>query len=291
MSKVQPVRRPQAVKKRSQAKPSSLRFFIFAILALILGSLVMGFNIYASRPGSDPLAVEITPNPVSTLPEIKIAPPQPLDVPTVGGVDFISSSQKRYAITPLVGIVSGHRGYDPGAVCPDGLTEAELNYRVALEVVDLLQRQGVSADLLEEFDPRLTGYLADALVSIHADSCNIAGATGFKVARVTESAIPEAEDLLVACLNDQYGIYTGLPFHPGSITDDMTNYHAFRETDNRTPGAIIEIGFMLDDRYLLETKPKIIARGIAAGILCFLDNRLAAAPAEQQTVSQTQNPN
>jgi N-acetylmuramoyl-L-alanine amidase len=288
MSKVRSGRRPQAIKKNSSPK-GGLRFFIFAIVALIVASLVMGFNIYAARPEGDLLTAEPTSSAPSALPEIKIAPPQPLNVPTVGGVEFISSSQKRYAITPLVGIVSGHRGYDPGAVCPDGLTEAEINYRVALEVVDLLQRQGVNADLLEEFDPRLTGYLADALVSVHADSCNEPGATGFKVARVTESAIPEAEDLLVACLNDLYGVYTGLPFHPGSITDDMTNYHAFRETDNRTPGAIIEIGFMLDDRYLLETKPKIIARGIAAGILCFLDNRLAPAPPGDQTISQTQN--
>ena len=27
---------------------------------------------------------------------------------------------------------------------------------------------------------------------------------------------------------------------------------------------------MLEDRYLLESKPKIVARGVAAGILCFL---------------------
>jgi hypothetical protein len=37
-----------------------------------------------------------------------------------------------------------------------------------------------------------------------------------------------------------------------------------------TPGAIIELGFLLDDRDLLENKPKILARGVAAGILCFL---------------------
>ena len=169
-----------------------------------------------------------------------------------------------------MGIVSGHRGYDPGAVCPDGLTEAEVNYRTALEVIDLLERRGVQAVLLDEFDDRLTGFQADALVSLHADSCMVPGATGFKVARVTDSAIPEAEDKLVACLNQEYGTYTGLPQHPSSITDNMTNYHAFREIDRSTPGAIIELGFLLEDRYLLENKPKILARGVAAGILCFL---------------------
>jgi N-acetylmuramoyl-L-alanine amidase len=157
-------------------------------------------------------------------------------------------------------------------VCDDGLTEAEINYAVAQEVVNLLSRRGVDVvHLLEEFDSNLSGFRADALVSIHADSCNVPGASGFKVARVTDSAIPEAEDRLVACLNQEYGRYTGLPQHPASITDNMTDYHAFREIDSLTPGAIIEIGFLLDNRYLLESKPKIVARGIAAGILCFLE--------------------
>lgn len=173
----------------------------------------------------------------------------------------------------LVGIVSGHSGYDSGAVCPDGLTEAEINKAISLEVIDLLHRTGIDAILLEEFDPRLTGLKADALVSIHADSCNIPGATGFKVARVTDSAIPQAEDALVQCIVQQYANETGLPLHPASVTDDMKKYHAFYEVAPETPGAIIETGFMLDDRYILEKRPKLVARGITAGILCFL-NRL-----------------
>jgi len=171
----------------------------------------------------------------------------------------------------LVGIVAGHSGYDSGAVCPDGLTEAGINKAVSVEVIDLLHRVGMDAILLDEFDPRLTGLQADALVSIHADSCNISGATGFKVARVTLSAIPQKEDQLVACITQEYMAETGLPLHPGSITDSMTNYHAFREIAAKTPGAIIETGFMLDDRHLLESRPKLIARGITNGILCFLN--------------------
>jgi len=171
---------------------------------------------------------------------------------------------------PLVGIVAGHSGYDPGAVCPDGLTEAELNAEVARQVVDLLARKDIETDLLAEYDPRLRGYRADALVSIHADSC-LAGLTGFKVARITLSAIPQAEDRLVDCLKQAYAQNTRLPEHPASITDGMTNYHAFREIASETPGAIIETGFMLEDRALLERKPQVVARGIAEGIVCFLE--------------------
>jgi len=173
---------------------------------------------------------------------------------------------------PLVGIVVGHSGYDPGAVCPDGLTEVEINTQIAEAVVRLLNNQGVKTDLLEEFDSRLTNYEAEALVSIHADSCNVPGATGFKAARVTLSAIPEAEDLLVDCLINEYAKITGLPEHASSITDGMTDYHAFREIASFTPGAIIETGFMLDDRLLLEHNPELVARGISSGILCFLNS-------------------
>ena len=198
----------------------------------------------------------------------------PTDSPSSANAETLSRATATPTRDPkkvLVGIVSGHSGYDSGAVCPDGLTEADINKAVSVEVIDLLHRAGIDAILLEEFDPRLSGLQADALVSIHADSCNIPGATGFKVARVTLSAIPQREDRLVSCITQEYMKETGLPLHPGSITDSMTNYHAFREIAPETPGAIIETGFMLDDRYLLESRPKLIAHGISTGILCFLN--------------------
>jgi N-acetylmuramoyl-L-alanine amidase len=170
-----------------------------------------------------------------------------------------------------VGLVAGHAGYDSGAVCPDGWTEADVNRIIAEEVQSLLERRGYQVDLLQEFDERLSGYRADALVSIHADSCDVPGATGFKVARVTDSRIPAAEDRLVACLYQEYEAVTDMARHPGSITDDMTSYHAFREIDSYTPGAIIETGFLLDDRDIIIERPKLAARGIAAGVVCFLE--------------------
>jgi N-acetylmuramoyl-L-alanine amidase len=173
---------------------------------------------------------------------------------------------------PRVGIVVGHAGYDTGAMCPDGLTEAEVNLAIAQEVAILLSRRRFYVDLLEEYDDRLGGYRADVLISVHADSCDVPGATGFKVARVTDSAIPEDEDRLVSCIYQEYQAVTGLPRHPSSITDDMTSYHAFREIDRYTPGAIIETGFLFDDRDLLTNRPKQAARGIASGVVCFLES-------------------
>jgi N-acetylmuramoyl-L-alanine amidase len=210
--------------------------------------------------------------------EVQITLPDSLAAPTVSAVEDREPGPTE-SDWPLVGIVSGHKGYDPGAVCADGLTEMQINHAIAFEVVDLLNRKRIRADLLDEFDERLTDYQAEALVSIHSDSCNIPGASGFKVARVTDSAIPEAEDLLVACLTQEYATYTGLPYHHASITDGMTGYHAFREINRLTPGAIIETGFLLDDRQILQQKPKIVARGIAAGIICFLETT-STEPAE-----------
>jgi N-acetylmuramoyl-L-alanine amidase len=170
-----------------------------------------------------------------------------------------------------VGIVAGHYESDSGAVCADGLQEATINLDIAARVVAILQYEGYSAELLAEFSPKLEGYQADAFISIHADSCEVPEASGFKVARVSGSAIPESEDRLVNCLIQEYGQATGLRFHKDSITFDMTGYHAFREIDPLTPGAIIELGFLAADRELLTGSSYEVAQGVARGIACFLE--------------------
>ena len=200
-------------------------------------------------------------------------------VPTAAPVDgrpvqAQATSSPSSIVTPVtphkVGVVVGHWQSDAGAVCPDGLTEVDINLDIAQRVVSMLNRAGYDAEILAEFSPQLNGYRAGALVSIHADSCNVPEATGFKVARVSSSMVPQLEDRLVACLSERYGQATGLPFHENSITFDMTEYHAFFEIAADTPAAIIEIGFMAADRALLTRRPDLIARGIYEGIECFL---------------------
>jgi N-acetylmuramoyl-L-alanine amidase len=177
---------------------------------------------------------------------------------------------------PRIGIVAGHWGSDDGASCPDGLTEVEVNLTVAELVVQSLRGLGYRVDLLQEFDERLQGYYADALISIHADSCEYfpdatPPPTGFKVASVVDSFVPEEEQRLVDCLNEAYAARTGLPIHQNSITGHMTGYHTFYTIDGRTPGAIIETGFLLLDRNLLTRHPDIVAQGIVDGIICFVE--------------------
>lgn len=178
---------------------------------------------------------------------------------------------------PRIGIVAGHSGNDSGAVCSDalgGYREVDINLNVASLVREDLVAQGYDVDLLAEFDPRLTGYHALALVSIHADSCEYINdqATGFKVSAAISTKYPEQAARLTTCLRTRYASITGLQFHSGSVTGDMTNYHAFSEISTDTPAAIIETGFMNLDREILTQHPDVIANGIASGILCFVRN-------------------
>jgi N-acetylmuramoyl-L-alanine amidase len=180
-----------------------------------------------------------------------------------------------------VGVVAGHSGLhpdtgyeDPGATCADGLTELEINQTVADLVVKALEAGGLEVDRLLEWDERLFGYRAVALVSIHTDSCIPINeeATGYKVTTALDTVVPDKSQRLASCLVDRYGRATGLKYHPGSITADMTEYHSFREIHNQTPAAVIELGFMYLDRDFLTQQPEKAARGIADAVLCYVNN-------------------
>jgi N-acetylmuramoyl-L-alanine amidase len=173
-----------------------------------------------------------------------------------------------------IGIVAGHSGNDAGAACDDGLTEVSINQDISLRAKTLLERQGYVVDLLEEYDDRLDGYKAMALISLHTDSCSYIdeNATGFKVAASQAGKATEASQTLAACLTARYADRTGLQNHPGSVTWDMTGYHSFSEIDAATPAVIIEMGFLYLDRVFLTQHADQAAQGIAEGILCFSRN-------------------
>lgn len=181
---------------------------------------------------------------------------------------------------PRIGIVSGHWGNDPGAACPDGLTEEKVNLRIATLVEQNLKNEGYEVDLLEEFDKDLTQYQATALVSIHNDSCEYFNneATGFKVAAAMASPYPEKAARLTACLTQRYQATTGMKYHHNTITNDMTGYHAFDEINSVTTAAIIETGFLNLDREILTEHTDVVAKGITLGILCYIRNETIPQP-------------
>ena len=104
--------------------------------------------------------------------------------------------------TPLVslhvGLVVGHWGHgdDVGAVCSEslgGFKEVDINYTIADLTRQYLQAEGVQVDMLKEFDENLDGYQSNALISIHADTCEYIPelGTGFKIAEAAENKRPE----------------------------------------------------------------------------------------------------
>ncbi|MBA4383640.1 MAG: hypothetical protein C0410_02795 [Anaerolinea sp.] len=188
-----------------------------------------------------------------------------------------------------IGIVSGHWKNDSGSLCSNGLTEEQVNLRIASLVQQKLTSEGFQVDLLEEFDSRLSQYKAIALVSIHADSCDFINdaATGYKVAAALDSAYPEKATRLTSCLVDRYGKDTGLQFKTNT-TIDMTSYHAFGEINTETTAAIIETGYLNLDQQILTQKPDVIAQGIVDGLLCFIRNENVTPIQTSQTEIPTQ---
>lgn len=190
--------------------------------------------------------------------------------PQPEGMEPVPTTQKSVRI----GIVSGHwgNGGDPGAVCLDGTNELDVNLKIASLVRQKLEARGYNIDLLQEFDPRLEGYQAALMLSIHNDTCDVidSEATGFKVAASSYSRDKNLTERLSACLEDRYGRVTSLQYRSGNVTLNMTDYHAFRAVDPSTPSAIIEAGFLNLDRSILVDHPDVVADGVVAGVLCFV---------------------
>jgi N-acetylmuramoyl-L-alanine amidase len=284
---------PRTVRRRRRKAAFSfgwLKYFAFA------GMVSIGmYVILTMQPAPPAPPPNSTPNPNATLvPTSKpfmpiIALPQlPTAAPTFSPTPRV----------PEVAIVAGHWAnassdsaptvHDSGAVCSDGLREVDITKSVADQTLNILQGRGYHTVLLQEFDPRyeeLPPFKPKVFLSIHADSClqggDYAFATGYKIAHA-EPSDNEAEDSrLVTCLTrsyDKIAVKYDKPFNANTITRAMTEYHAFRKIDPTTPAAIIELGFLGNDRDFLVNHQAEMARGLAIGLDEFLQG-LACAPA------------
>lgn len=246
--------------KRMRDRPQQGTFHYIQVVvsvAFVLATLFTASSPTSLLPGdlADKLSQALAPLVITQQPGFPTATPRP---------------------RPLIGLVVGHWDdtNDPGAVCPDGLTEFKINQDIATLVKKLLVDEGFDVDLLKEFDPKLNGYRSLALVSIHADSCVYVNdeATGFKVAAALSNPYPEKAARLTSCIRNRYIEATGMRFHSQSVTPDMTSYHAFDEIDENTTAVIIETGFLNLDRQMLTKHQDLVARGISEGILCYVRN-------------------
>ncbi len=232
------------------------RFFLGAgITTVVVGIVWTGFTL-----GVNPSQVAVAPGGSTPRPTLTRRPLTPTPTPNLA--------------LPLVALLAGHSGgADTGAICPDGLREVDVTTDVAGRAANILQARGYRVDILAEFDSRFANgkrdYAPKAFLAIHADSC-VTYASGFKVARASNSAIPAEDDRLVRCVTAEYGAATQLPFHADSITADMTQYHAFNQIDSQSPGAIIELGFLGSEHELLKNHRDVLAEAVANGVDDFM---------------------
>ena len=185
-----------------------------------------------------------------------------------------------------VGLQAGHwltdqipselRGLGPGA-SGGGKAEWEVNLDIAQRTADLLRAAGVEVDILPTTLP--VEYKAHLFLSIHADGDESGTRRGYKLGRAVWSATPEADDAVMAAIDNSYGTATGLPVDPVGASRRMTAYYAFNSRRYchaivpGVPSAIIEAGYLTNsvDRQVLIGDPDAAAQGIATGILRFLD--------------------
>ncbi len=180
-----------------------------------------------------------------------------------------------------VGIVIGHRDYNEGFSCGGEMTELAVNTTVATYLQELLKEAGYEVVLLSEFDLALSGFEANALISIHTDTCDYINdsATGFKVAGAMAQKDQEPAERLASCIADRYAQVTKMQYHYQSVTNDMTYLHAFSEINPHTPAAVIELGYLNLDQNILSQQPKLLAEGIYEGLRCYTEGTVLSTPA------------
>lgn len=285
-------RKRRAAKRPSDSRPFGwLKYFAFACIVGIGVYVILNLQPPPPVPPSD-----ITPDPDATLVPTSVPffpilqlPQLPTAVPTL----------KPTPVIPDVAIVAGHWAnasedsaptvHDSGAVCPDGLREVDITKSVTDKTLAILHQRGYHTELLEEFDPRYKTVNPDfnprAFLSIHADSClqgaDYAFATGYKIAHAEPSDNQVEDDRLVTCLTrgyDRVAVKYDKPFNVNTITRAMTEYHAFRKIDPQTPAAIIELGFLGNDRDFLVNHQDEMAQGLAKGLDDFLKGSPCVPP-------------
>ncbi|NJN17607.1 MAG: SH3 domain-containing protein [Oscillochloris sp.] len=250
------------------------------------GALLAAQPVYAAERSDPPTptatrrALALTATPTNT--------PEPPTATPDGPTPIATPSPRPEGTPPRVGLQVGHWKSNElpeelarlrtstGARWGD-VTEADLNYDIAVRVQALLEAEGVVVDLLPATVP--PAYDADAFVAIHADGSSGSAPRGWKLAtpwRASRAAIA-----LMEGIHSTYGQATGLPEDVGGVTVNMRGYYAFNYRRHEhaiartTPGIIVEMGFMTNaaDREVMFNQPDRVARGIADGILLYLRQR------------------
>lgn len=156
-----------------------------------------------------------------------------------------------------------------------GKSEVEVNEMIALETKKLLEEKGIVVDILPATVP--PDYFADAFVAIHADGSTDRRVNGYKIAPPWRDFSGDAKRL-VDLMTKTYQEETSMPWDD-NITRNMRGYYAFswwryeHAIHPMTTAVIVETGFLTNpsDASFLINSPEISAKGIARGIIMYLE--------------------
>ncbi|MCS7002644.1 MAG: N-acetylmuramoyl-L-alanine amidase [Dehalococcoidia bacterium] len=159
-----------------------------------------------------------------------------------------------------------------------GRAEWEVTLDLSRRMVAMLEEEGVQADLLPTTVP--IRYRAHVFISIHCDGDVTGTLRGYKVSNSSFSSTPEADQVLLRHLWDEYGAATNFVRQPNQISRRMTGYYAFNARRYQhaiapgVPHAIFETAFLTNaqDRAYLFNEPDRLARGIVRGIMGYLNS-------------------
>ena len=205
-------------------------------------------------------------------------------------IDNVSQPTRIYKVVLQAGHGNGDSGasFCPGTVVTsDVYDEASLNLTIAKKTEKILLDQGNFEVLIDiGRDPIINGTVANVFVAIHTDYC-APDNTGYKVTRYGGqkgsglNGSGDSSDQLTQSIWAAYGDVTGLAKDQkvGHFTNDFLYYYALGEIDQKTPGAIIEIGYLSDDHDFLLYNQDLVAQGIAKGIENYLNQSIPSAVA------------
>jgi N-acetylmuramoyl-L-alanine amidase len=158
------------------------------------------------------------------------------------------------------------------------LKEWQVNYNIAEKTAALLRQTGFTVFILPTVIP--PGFTADIFIAIHADQNANKAVGGFKAAAAANDMTGKAA-ILAHMLDSVFTETTGIN-QDKHVTRNMTDYYAFNRKffrhsiSEKTIGVIVENGFLTNafDQHILVNYPEIPARGLANGLIRFVNNYL-----------------
>lgn len=217
-------------------------------------------SLTAVAPPPSEIPIPVPQQPIPTPPPTSTANPVPL--PDVSDTDVV------IAIDP------GHGGRDPGAVGIGGLQEAGIVLDISLEVVSILEEQGVQVILTRQDDreidlePRVRAANqanADLFISIHANAISLSrpDVNGIETYYYSDAGQRLAQVIHRAMVQGTGSRDRGVRF---------ARFYVLRNTS--MPAVLLEVGFVTGEEDAARLSDaefrQQVAESIAAGILQYV---------------------